>query len=75
LDELFEIDVIGECHARRMNVEDAPFGGGVGHWELDFAVDTAGAQQRRVQTLDSVRGHNHLTTTTPQRTRRVRASQ
>mmetsp|Transcript_385 Transcript_385/g.996 ORF Transcript_385/g.996 Transcript_385/m.996 type:complete len:285 (-) Transcript_385:792-1646(-) len=58
--ELLEVDVLREGHAPRMDVEDAALRLHVGEGELDLAVDAAGAQQRGVEGLDPVGGHDHL---------------
>ena len=59
-DELLEVDVIGEIHLRRVDLEDVPAGLLVGSGELDLAVDARRADERWVEGLDLVRREDDL---------------
>jgi hypothetical protein len=60
MDELLEVDVIGQGHAARVNLEDVALRLDVGQRELDLAVDTTGTKQRGIQGLDAIRCHDDL---------------
>jgi hypothetical protein len=59
-DKLFQIDILGKSHATGVDLEDLSLGLDVGQRELDLAVDTTGTDQRRIQGLDTIGGHQHL---------------
>ena len=59
-DKLLEVDVLVEAHLARVQREDLALGVLVRVLEQDLAVDTAGADERRVQGVDLVGGHDHL---------------
>ena len=60
--EPVEIDVVGERHAARVDLEDLAPAGRVGNADLDLAVEAAGTAQRRVERVGQVGGgdHDHL---------------
>ena len=64
LHELLEVHVLGELHARRVDREDLAPRPLVRHREFDLPVDAPGPDERRVQRLDAVRGHYHLSRAT-----------
>ena len=47
-------------HLAGVNLEDVDARALVGVRELDLAVDAPGPQQRRIQDVDAVGGHQHL---------------
>ena len=57
--EPVEVDVVGERHRARVDVEDLAPAGGVGRLEGDAAVEAPGAQQRRVEHLGAVGRAEH----------------
>ena len=59
-DELLEVDVLGQCHLGRVDVEDVPLGLDVRQREFDLAIDPAGADEGGVETFDLVGGHDDL---------------
>eukprot|EP00760_Papus_ankaliazontas_P034685 PhM_4_TR738/c0_g1_i2/m.100043 len=59
-DEVLQIDLLGQVHLRRGDLEDEALRAAVGQRELDLAVEAAGAQQRGVERVPPVRGHDDL---------------
>ena len=58
--KLAPVDAGVDAHLAGVDLEDLGAGLLVGEGELDLAVEAAGAQQRRVQNVDAVRGCQHL---------------
>eukprot|EP00760_Papus_ankaliazontas_P002325 PhM_4_TR10948/c1_g5_i1/m.88486 len=58
--ELRQVNVLGEAHPPRVDVEDHLLRFLVRERELDLAVDAAGADQSGVERLDPVRRHDDL---------------
>ena len=47
-------------HTPGVDLEDVVAGRVVGVWKLDLPVDPAWPEQRGIEDIDSVRGHQHL---------------
>lgn len=59
-DELRKVDISRKGHLRCVDVEDSAFSFLIRQWELDLAIDSAGADQGRVESLNAIGGHDHL---------------
>ena len=59
-DEVFQVHLVAQVHLASAHLEDEALLPAVGQRELDLAVQTAGAQQRGVQRVGAVGGHDHL---------------
>lgn len=56
--ELFEVDILVERHLGCMQCEDLALGVLVGILEKNFAIDTAGSNQRWIKGINFVGGHD-----------------
>jgi hypothetical protein len=73
--EFLEVDVVRERHALRVDAEHHAAGSDIRKGELDFAIDTTGANQGGVQCLDTVGRHDHLESGGEQNLRKMRKNE
>ncbi len=59
-DELLEVDVLGQGHLGRVDVEDVALGLDVRQGEFDLAIDPAGTDEGWIKALDLVGRHDDL---------------
>mmetsp|Transcript_67322 Transcript_67322/g.152328 ORF Transcript_67322/g.152328 Transcript_67322/m.152328 type:complete len:327 (+) Transcript_67322:217-1197(+) len=57
---VLDVHLLRQIHVRRARLEDHALLAAVRVGELDFAVEAAGAQEGRVQSVRAVRRHDHL---------------
>ena len=58
--DLLQVDATIEVHLAGVDLQDVVAGRVVGVWKLDLPVNPARPEQRRIEDIDSVRGHQHL---------------
>ncbi|KAI6756744.1 hypothetical protein HG530_011342 [Fusarium avenaceum] len=60
LGDLVEVDTTGQVHLAAVDAENIGSGLDAGWGELDLSVDTSWSQERRVENIETVGGHNDL---------------
>lgn len=59
-DTIFQVNLLREIHLAGDSGENQSLLAAVREWKFDFAVEASWPQQGRIQSVCSVRGHDHL---------------
>lgn len=58
--KLLEVDILSQCHLGCVDGKDAPLGLDIGQGKFNFPVYPSRPDERRIQGVDAVCGHDHL---------------